>query len=298
VRYRRLGRTNLEVSEIGLGGSRMGGRNNERPIEEGVKVVHRAMELGVNFIDTAPLYGRGYSEQIIGAALEGIENPPFIATKLGYLPEGFDYSYDTCMRCFDDSLKRLRRENVTLLQIHEADRAGWEGVFGKGKALEALKAIRDEGRCRFIGITGYDPDVLADMLETGEFDSVLNFLHYDLLGQAALRKLVPTAAKLDAGIILGSPLHMGVLTARRDEIPAARGRLEDEDIRQRLAAVLAILEEYREPLSVAGLKFLLFDERVSVAIPAAERPQEVEENVAGSGDAPFPASLRRKILSL
>ena len=140
MQYRRFGKTDWQVSEIGLGGSWFYGRPEFglKPFSYGARIVERALELGINYFDTAPLYGQGRSEEVLGAALKGVTEPYYLATKVGYYPEPFDYTRDTVWRGFEASLKRLQRDKVDLLQIHEAEQAGWDGIFGTGRTLETL----------------------------------------------------------------------------------------------------------------------------------------------------------------
>src|SRR5438876_996806 len=218
MRYRTFGKTGWQVSEIGLGGSWFYGRPEEGllPPEHGIALVRRALDLGVNYFDTAPLYGRGRSEEILGMALRGVSQPHYLATKVGYFPEPFDYTRDTVWRGFEASLKRLGRERVDLIQIHEAEVAGWDGIFGPGRTMDALREIRDQGLATAIGITGSDLDLLTRAVATDEFVSVITFLKYDLLVQTANERLIPTAAQHNVSVILASPLHAGLLGSKRE----------------------------------------------------------------------------------
>ncbi len=185
MRYRRFGKTGWQVSEIALGGAWFYGRPEfgPRPVSHGAAIVERALELGVNYIDTAPLYGSGRSEGVLGHALKGVKQPFFLATKVGYLPEPFDYTRDTVLRGFEASLKRLQRDRVDLVQIHETEKAGWEGVFGKGRTLDALIELREQGLATHIGLTGADLDLMVRMLgATDEFVSVITYLKSLLSG--------------------------------------------------------------------------------------------------------------------
>ena len=158
-------------------------------------MVERALELGINYFDTAPLYGQGRSEKVLGHALKGVDAPYYLATKVGYYPAPFDYTRDTVWRGFEASLLRLQRDSVDLLQLHEAEQAGWEGIFGRGRALEAMIEIRDQGLAQHIGLTGSDLELMRDVLaECDDFVSVITFLKYDLLVQTAKEILLPTAA--------------------------------------------------------------------------------------------------------
>ena len=130
MRYRRLGRTGWEVSVVSLGGAYLGGRDPERAEENAREVVGRALELGCNYVDTAPLYGE--SEKLIGQALRGINKPFYLATKVGFKPEGFDYKRDSVLKSLERSLELLGVEKLAVAQIHEVNVAGWERILEEG----------------------------------------------------------------------------------------------------------------------------------------------------------------------
>ncbi|MBM3459286.1 MAG: aldo/keto reductase [Armatimonadetes bacterium] len=281
MQYRRFGKTGWQVSEIGLGGSWFYGRpeEGELPPEHGIGVVHRALELGINYFDTAPLYGRGRSEEIMGMALEGVTQPYYLATKVGYYPEPFDYTRDTVWRGFEASLKRLRRDRVDLIQIHESEQAGWEGMFGPGRTLEALREIRDQGLAQHIGITGADLDLMSEAIATGEFASVITYLRYDLLVQDACTRLIPTAVAHDTAVILASPLHAGLLGSKRDDWIRV-GRFPH--LHDKLERLEALLANEAEEMPHLGLRYLLSDPRTTVVLSGVRNIPELEASVAVS----------------
>ena len=282
MQYRRFGKTEWQVSEIGLGGSWFYGRPEEGllPVSHGVGVVERALELGINYFDTAPLYGRGRSEEVLGIALKGVSEPYYLATKVGYYPEPFDYTGDAVWRGLDASLKRLQRDRVDLLQIHEAEQAGWDGLFGSGRTLEALLDIQAQGICDFIGLTGSDLGLMRDVLrETDAFVSVLTFCKYDLVTQAAKEVLVPTAAEEDVAVIAASPLHGGLLGSKRDQW-VDRGRFQD--LYPRLETIEALLKNEPEGIVRTGLRYLLSDSRVSLLLCGVSTIEELDVCVSVS----------------
>jgi L-galactose dehydrogenase len=290
MRYRAFGRTGWQVSEIGLGGAWFYGRPEQglRPEEHGIAVVRRALELGVNYIDTAPLYGRGRSEEILGLALETIaqERPQtqcYLATKVGYLPEPFDYRRDTVWRGFEQSLKRLRRDRVDLIQIHETEIPGWDGLYGPGGTMEALREIRDQGLAAHIGVTGADLELLTRLVSTGEFASVITYLKYDMLVQSANETLIPTAARHQTAVVLGSPLHMGLLGSQRAQW-LAEGRFPEVHERlHRLEALLraeGLLDDDPTVLPRLGLRYLLSNPNVTVVLSGVSTIEELEVSVS------------------
>ena len=295
MRYRRFGKTDWQVSEIGLGGSWFYGRPEMglKPVSHGVGVVERALELGVNYFDTAPLYGKGRSEEVLGHALKGVTDDYYLATKVGYFPEPFDYTRDTVWRGFEASLKRLQRDRVDLVQIHESEQAGWDGVFGKGRTLEALREIRDQGLATFIGLTGSDLVLMRDILkESDDFVSVITFCQYDLLVQEAKEVLVPAAAERDVAVIAASPLHGGLLGSKRDHW-RQQGRFADLFERQEQVEEL-LQERDLDPVD-AGLRYLLTDPRVSIILSGVDSVGELERSAAVSDGRYLDDELIRRI---
>lgn len=294
MRYRTFGKTGWQVSEIGLGGAWFYGRPEEGllPPEHGIAVVRRALELGVNYFDTAPLYGKGRSEEVMGMALEGVTQTHYLATKVGYYPEPFDYTRDAVWRGFEASLKRLRRDRVDLIQIHESEQAGWDGMFGPGRTMEALREIRDQGLATHIGITGTDLNLMSDAVATGEFASVITYLRYDLLVQDATQRLIPTATEHQTAVILASPLHAGLLGSKRDDWIRVGRFPELHDKLQRLETLLAGEEE---DLPRLGLRYLLSDPRTTVVLSGVRDIEELETSVAASDGRMLPPEWRARV---
>ncbi len=295
MQYRRFGRTDWLVSEVGMGGAWFYGRPEEGllPDAHGVKMVERALELGVNYFDTAPLYGKGRSEEMLGLALEGVTEPHYLATKVGYYPEPFDYSRDAIWRGFDASLKRLRRDRVDLLQVHEAEQAAWEGIFGKERTLETLVDIRSQGLAQHIGLTGSDLSLMSKILkETDEFVSVITFCKYDLLTQEAKEILVPVAAAENVAVIAASPLHGGLLGSKRDRF-IANGRFPE--LHARLRRVEVLLADEPQGLVNVALRYLLTDPRVKMLLCGASDVEELEMCASVSDGEYLPPDRVRQI---
>jgi aryl-alcohol dehydrogenase-like predicted oxidoreductase len=162
---RPLGRTGVEVTQFALGGE--GVLRTHGRMSEAVAVIHRALDLGVNYCDTAPAYAG--SLDYYGAALGERRDQVFLASKT------HDRTRDGSLRLLDESLKRLRTDRLDLWQLHDLRTPGdLKAVFGRGGALEALVQARQEGRVRFLGLTGHhDPAILLDAIGRFDFDTVL-----------------------------------------------------------------------------------------------------------------------------
>src|SRR5262249_16587205 len=212
MRFRTLGRTGLEVSELGLGGlfvSRVGGRDRN----EAASAVRRALDLGVNYIDTAPSYAD--SEEVLGFALEGVTQPYYLATKLGGRPQPLDPGGKAGLRrSVEESLRLLRRDHLDLLLVHEPDRPGqydwwsdWESLHGPVREL--LEELKQEGLIRFTGLGGTTGYELSRIMATGAYDVVLTAFNYSLLWRAAALAGLPEAVGPGRGGPVRSPLPHG-----------------------------------------------------------------------------------------
>lgn len=290
MRTRRLGRTGLEVGEIGLGGAWLLGRDGRAPVESGVATVRRALELGVTYIDTAECYIGGKSEAVIGKALDGVQTSAVVATKFGHRPADHDLSRDAVLASAEESLRLLRRPSMDIFQLHTPAEPPWERVFGPGGAVEGMIEARERGWCRFLGITGRDIDFLRRCIETDVFDTLLVFMRYDLLDQSA-SELFDEAHARDMGVIQASPLRMGLFGSARDSM---EGGLQESERRQ-MEALDVLLADEPGGLSGAAMRFALSHPAVSVALSGATSAADIENIVevsAGSMSAELVAAIR------
>ena len=170
---RRLGRTDAIVSALGLGGAGLGNVHGDVSDEQAIATVHRAIELGITLIDTAPLYLE--SERRLGLALEGgLRERVFLSTKTGRYPDrAGEYSADETYWSVERSLKRLRTDRIDLLLIHDCTAAQFDRCLAPDGALAALQRLRDQGVIRFIGLGQRDHDLHLRAIHSGEFDVIL-----------------------------------------------------------------------------------------------------------------------------
>jgi len=259
----RLGRTGLEVTRIGLGGFPFGGVNKARNwnpfTPEGrvvaIRTVHAALDAGINYIDTAPSYGDGNSESIIGEALRGRRDSVVLASKVGYRGK----SPQDLIASVQASLRRLRTEVIDVVQFHGGmyEPADVEHILGAG-LVEALGALRDRGLVRFIGFTTEEPWTGRPLIASGLFDVAQ--LRYNLIYQSAAEHALNDARSADMGVAVMRPLTSGVL--------------------QRIAMYLAPEWQQAHDIYDVALKYLLSDSRVHVANLGLRWPEEVARNVA------------------
>ena len=213
---RLLGRTGLRVTPIGLGGGWLGYDGKTLHEDIGVATVLRALELGVNLIDTSPAYGHGESERIIGIALRewfsrgNARDSVVISSKTGTRPGSKgDYSAQATYRSVELSLKSLGLDAIDVLHIHDPQRL--EPALEPGGALDALKDLRSRGVIRAIGLGVRNLDFHRRCIETGELDVSLTYGDYNLLRQDAAQDMLPLAQARRVGVLNGMAIMYGLL---------------------------------------------------------------------------------------
>lgn len=300
VRYRALGKTGLRVSELGLGGlfvSSMGGE-----YEQAREAILRALELGVNYVDTAPSYHN--SEEVLGRALEGVTTPYILSTKLGGQPQPFQpQNRDCLLRSVEQSLRLLKRDHIDILMIHEPDRPGqydwWaDPVEYNGPVLELLGDLKKDGVITCIGLGGTTAYEIVPIIRTGKLDVVLTAFNYSLLWREAEHEVLPAAKEMGMGIIIGSPLQQGALARRYDEEIEHGARWLNSPRRAQFRALYALLDEVGMPLPELALRFVISNPDVSTVLMGARSRGEVEQNVAAVEKGPLPADVLQRLAEI
>lgn len=292
MKYREMGSTGWQISEVSLGGAYLMGTDPERAQESTNEVLRRALELGINYIDTAPLYGK--SEELLGGALKGVAEHFYVATKVGYDPPNFDYRGDSVLWSIERSLQRLRIPKLSIAQIHEVNMAGWDRITEPGGTLDGLKEAKKRGLCERIGITGRAIPLLAKLADTGEFDTVLVYHDYHPCSQKAAKAVIPSAAAHNMGIVVATPLA-GLLFAdepRRSEAVAA---IEDEAERERVQRVLGRLQDLPGTHAQNAFQYILADSRVTTVSSGAANIPELEDVAQASEMGPLLSSLCQEL---
>jgi L-galactose dehydrogenase len=211
MEYRKLGKTELNLSVIGFGGAALGGVYGDLASGEGMKAVHLAVDSGINFFDTSPYYGITLSETALGAALVGRRERIILATKCGrYGAAGFDFSAKRVIASIDESLRRLQTDYIDLFQVHDVEFGDAQQIIDE--TLPALRQLQQQGKARYIGITGYPPKALRRIAEAAPVDSILTYCHYNLMNTDMDEVLTAFAREHGIGLINASALHMGILT--------------------------------------------------------------------------------------
>jgi L-galactose dehydrogenase len=218
MEYRQLGGTELRISVLGFGASPLGDVFRKTEPAERNAAVHFAVDQGINFFDVSPYYGLTLAEARLGEALEGRREKVVLATKCGrYGGSEFDFSAKTITAGIEESLKRLRTDDVDLLQAHDVEFGHVQQVVEE--TLPAMRRLQEQGKARYVGITGYSLKNLMEIAGKAKVDSILSYCRYNLLITDMDRSLAPFARKHGIGVggiglINASPLHMGIITER------------------------------------------------------------------------------------
>lgn len=220
MEYRRLGKTDLKVSYIGFGASPFGDIYGKTDEAEIAKTVDAAIDAGINLFDVAPSYGpHGLAETRLGKALSGKRNRVILNTKIGREDLGttqkpdyvYDYSAEKVRSSLESSLRRLKTDYIDVYQVHDFTRNGNNKYIAE-VTIPEMRKLQQEGKIKYIGINSKSIDDLLELAELAPVDTMLNFLHYNLLDQSLALKLSPFSRQNDIGLINASIFQMGLLT--------------------------------------------------------------------------------------
>lgn len=293
-----LGKTSLQVSELGFGGASVGNLYQAISDEQASQTLQAAIASGINLFDTAPRYGLGLSERRIGDALRQLPARDYVlSTKVGRIltPDlkakvneiryGFetpmpfnahyDYSYDGIMRSYFDSLQRLGLAKIDVLLVHDlgADTHGEEDSFYyqqfKNSGYKALQQLRQQGLVKAVGLGVNETQICERVMELGQFDCFLLAGRYSLLEQDALTSFLPKCAAHGASIILGGPYNSGILATgvSGSTTPLYNYEPAPQAIIERVANIEKVCVEYGVTLAAAALQFPLAHPCVASVIP-------------------------------
>ncbi len=299
MEQRRIGQTDLMIDTFGLGGAPLGGNFVNLDYAQAADLIRSAQEAGLRYYDTAPWYGFGRSERVMGDVLRGTDY--VLSDKVGRLlkpggvenPEDYgmidplpfhvvyDYGYDGIMRAFEDNLQRLGLDRIDILLAHDI------GVFTHGEdnarhfadlaegGYRAMDELRRSGQVKVIGLGVNENQVCMDALGIGEWDVFLLAGRYTLLEQTPIDALFPACRSAGTTIICGGPFNSGILVGRETwnyaKAPA--------EIVDRARALADVADVFKVPLPAAALQFPLGNDIVTSVIPGPRDKEELRQNL-------------------
>ncbi|MEM1238115.1 MAG: aldo/keto reductase [Pseudomonadota bacterium] len=307
---RRIGRTDLLIDVLGLGCAPLGGNFVDLNYAQAAELVQAARNAGIGYFDTAPWYGFGRSERVVGDMLRGtdyilsdkvgrllspgaVENPMDFGM-IDPLPFNviYDYSYDGIMRAFEDNLQRLGLDRIDILLAHDI------GAFTHGQenarhfkdlaegGYRAMDELRRAGKVKAIGLGVNENEVCQDALRIGDWDVFLLAGRYTLLEQTPLDTLFPACQAVGTTIICGGPFNSGIL-AGRDMWNYTKA---PEDVVAKARALGTVADEFSVPLAAAALQFPLGHEITTSVIPGPRDAGELLQIIEWSG-TPIPGEF-------
>lgn len=224
MQRRTLGRTGLEVSPVAFGTAPLGQLFGPVPLEDGVRAVRTAIDLGVNLFDASPYYGD--AEERLGIALDGVRDEVLVSSKAGrYLGAGrftgevFDFSPARIRSSLENTLRLLRTDHLDILLLHDVDFVDINGILGE--SIPALLQLKQEGLVRAVGASGYGLGAMTQITQEEGVDVVLSFAHGTLLENTLGDVLAPAAATNEVGLLNAAAVALGALT------PAVETRDDD-----------------------------------------------------------------------
>lgn len=297
MEYRTLGRTGLVVSVLGFGALEIG-RNwpywrqdkddFSRPTEaDAIKVIHKAMDVGINFFDTAPAYQD--SEEILGKAFKGMRKEVLIGTKCGEWFDGnnsvYDYSYVETKKFIDNSLRLLQTDYIDLLQIHSAS----ADVIRRGETLAAMKEAQQRGKVRFIGLSTDFIDAAQLAIESGEYDSLQ--VSYNCINSEMMKNVFPSAQKKNLGIIIKDGMARGKLSPKY-----ADGTTPEE--RTMIERIKSIADKHQMSLPELAVRFVISHPAVSSVIIGTKKIDNLLANSASVANGALPQEILNSIAEI
>jgi len=299
MKYRKMGRTGLKVSEISLGSWLTYGNSTEK--QTAISTIHRAYELGINFFDTANVYNRGEAEKVVGEALRRYPRESYVlATKvfgaMGEGPNDRGLSRKHIMEQAHGSLQRLGLDNIDIYYCHRYDKE-----TPLDETLRAFEDLITQGKVHYIGISEWTAAQIEEGIGLADKHLwnriVVNQPVYNMLNRYIEQEVIPVSAKHGISQVVFSPLAQGVLTGKykpgkalpegsRATDPKANmsiGNLLKDDVLVKVQQLGGLADELGVKLSQLAIAWILQQSNVCSALVGASRPEQIEENAAASG---------------
>ena len=278
---RRIGSTDVFVTELGMGGAPLGRVSPENASES----LRESFNQGIRYFDTAPLYGTGTSEKFFGKFLSKLDRQSFVlSTKVGRLIKDtgnevnitFNYKRDEILRSIEESLKRLDMDSIDIALIHDPDD---HYDLALNEAFPTLDKLRSEGVIKAIGSGMNQWEMLADFARNADFDCFLVAGRYTLLDHTALNELMPLCLERGISLILGGPYNSGVLASDLGSDTTYFYDPAPKSIIDRAKKIKEICDIFDVPLKAAAIQFGLLHPSVASTIPGPRNSDEVQDNI-------------------
>jgi len=273
MKTRPLGRTGLEVPILAFGASSLGAEFRRVTVEEALASVHVALDLGMNLIDTSPFYGRGMSEVLLGIALKNVPRDSYtLCTKLGrYDLSHFDFSANRVAESVDVSLHRLGTDHLDIVLCHDIEFVPMQRIVDE--TLPALERIRDSGKVRFIGFSGYPQKIFRFICDQARVDCVLNYNQYTLQNTRFADETVPWLVERGIGVMNAGPFSARLLT----DAALPVWLKEPESVKAAAREAAALCRTRGTPIAKLALQFSLENPLIATTIAGSANPANIRD---------------------
>jgi aryl-alcohol dehydrogenase-like predicted oxidoreductase len=293
MQTRPLGRTGLDVPILSFGASSLGREFRAVSLDEALASVRAALDCGLNLIDTSPFYGRGMSEVLLGAALEGVPRREYLlCTKLGrYDLAHFDFSARRVAESVDVSLHRLRTDHLDIILCHDIEFVPMQQIVDE--TLPALERIRAAGKVRFVGFSGYPQKIFRFICDRACVDCVLNYNQYTLQNTRFATETIPYLAAKGIGVMNAGPFSARLLT----DAPLPAWLKEPESVKAAARQAADLCRSRGTPIAKLALQFALANPAIATTVAGSANPANVRDWAAWAAE-PLDTGLLREVQAI
>lgn len=274
MKYRKLGKTGLDVPVLSFGASSLGGVFRSTDDGESVRTVHTAIDAGMNYIDVSPYYGLTRAETVLGQALRSVPRDRYLlSSKAGrYGEREFDFSSERILRSVDESLERLSTDYLDMLFLHDVEFGDPQQIVEE--SVPTLELLKQQGKIRFGGISGLPLSMFELLLPQMEVDIILSYCHY-ALNDTSLLSLLPLLESQHIGLVSASPLSMGLLSTR----PVADWHPAGDELKRVCHEAALYCQQQGVEIAQLAMQFAVQQESIPTTLVSTANPDNVLRSV-------------------
>ena len=271
MEQRPLGKTGINLPVLSYGASSLGAEFRDVDLNEAMRSVRVALDLGMNFIDTSPFYGRGMSEVLLGVALKGVPRDSYtLGTKLGrYSATHFDFSAKRVEESVHVSLERMKTDHLDVILCHDIEFVDMRQILDE--TLPALRKIQQQGKVRFVGVSGYPMKIFKYVLDRAPLDVILSYNHYTLQN-TMLADIVPYLKEKGVGVMNAAPFSARLLT----NAPLPKWHKATPDVREVAAKAAKHAADRGSDIAKLALQFSIRNPDMATCIVGSANPMNVQ----------------------
>lgn len=293
MEHRKLGRTDLELPVVGFGASSLGQEFRPVKLDEALKSVHVALDLGMDLIDTSPFYGRGMSEVLLGIALRDVPRERYkLCSKLGrYDLDHFDFSAKRVAESIDVSLHRLGTDHLDIILCHDIEFVPMQQIVEE--TIPAIQKIRDAGKVRYIGISGYPQKIFPFVIDQIGIDCVLSYNQYTLQNTRFVDENIDYLKEKGVGAMNAGPFSARLLT----NAPLPPWLKEPEEVKAAARKAAALCQENGVDIAQLALQFSIAHPDLATTIAGSANPENIRKWAAWAA-APLDQDLLHAVQAI